>query len=120
MYLHFIFCTPNFTYQVVRKPQSKISVDTLLLFSSPQRYRLSYGTGLIKIRMSGLVSSLLCDTGFLMFYNFLLKQGAYYRKTPLHYTTLCIDVAFIYDFKDKLMKFCDLFHWPILYLICKE
>ena len=30
---------------------------------------------------------------------------ALHQKTPLHYTTLCIHIAFIYDIKDKLMKF---------------
>ena len=29
-------------------------------------------------------------------------------------------MALLYDFKDKLMKFCDLFRWLILYLMCTE
>ena len=48
-------------------------------------------------------------TYFFSFFSLHLWKKAYYRKTPLHYTTLCIHVTLLYDFKDKVMKFCDFF-----------
>ena len=37
----------------------------------------------------------------------VLNNMTLYCKTPLNYTTL--HVASIYEFKDKLIKFCDIF-----------